>query len=178
MVSALDPHVPAHAALLTLSTRLLRGAGYTAFDGAPPEQPLHSAIAAPYAHCTAPLRRLADRYVLQTCVALLAGREVPEDVRALLPELPAIMASADRAANALERAGIDLAEALVLQPRVGERFAGAVVVEAGATRGVVQLREPAVRARCEGAGLTLGGVLDVELVTADPATRTVLFRPA
>jgi hypothetical protein len=42
----------------------------------------------------------------------------------------------------------------------------------------VQLREPAVRARCEGADLPLGERLQVELVTADPGTRTVLFRPA
>lgn len=43
VVSALDPHQPAAAALLVLATRLLRGAGYTAFDGAPPELVTHSA---------------------------------------------------------------------------------------------------------------------------------------
>ena len=77
VVSALDPAQPAAAALLVLATRLLRGAAYTAFDGSPPEQPLHSAVAAAYAHCTAPLRRLADRYVGEVCPALCAGTEVP-----------------------------------------------------------------------------------------------------
>jgi exoribonuclease R len=176
-VSAMDPHEPRAAALLVLAARLLRGAGYTAFDGAPPEQSTHSAVAGPYAHATAPLRRLADRYVLQTCVALHAGEPVPYDVRAALPLLPAVMTAADRAANALDRAGIDLAEALVLAPHVGERFA-AQVVETGPKRGVVQLREPAVRARCDAPDLPLGARIDVELVTADPATRTVRFRPA
>ena len=90
---------------------------------------------------------------------------------------PDVMAAATRRAGALERAVVDGAEAVVLAPRVGERFP-AVVVEAGGKGGVVQLREPAVRARCEGADLPLGERLDVQLVTADPATRTVLFRPA
>lgn len=175
-VSALDPHEPRAAALLVLATRLLRGAGYTAFDGELPALRTHSAVAGPYAHATAPLRRLADRYVLQTCVALHAGEPVPDDVREALPQLPAVMSGADRAARALDRAGVDLAEALVLAPRVGERFR-AQVVETGAKHGVVQLREPAVRARCAAPDLPLGQELEVELVTADPATRTVLFRP-
>ena len=57
LIRSLDPSRPTHAALLTASTRLLRGSGYEAFDGTPPEQPLHAAIASTYAHCTAPLRR-------------------------------------------------------------------------------------------------------------------------
>ena len=175
VVSALDPTVPTHAALLTLATRLLRGAGYTAFDGAEPEQPLHSAVAMPYAHCTAPLRRLADRHVGEICLAAAAGAPVPEWARSALPQLPEVMAGATRRAAALERAVVDAAEALVLAPRVGERFA-AVVVENGSKGGVVQLQEPPVRARCEGADLPLGERIEVELVVADPAEREVLLR--
>ena len=175
VVSGLDPHEPAHAALLVLATRLLRGAGYTAFDGAPPEQPLHSAVALPYAHCTAPLRRLADRHVGELCVALAAGEPAPEWVRAALPGLPEVMAGATRRAGALERAVVDGAEAVVLAARRGERFAG-VVVETGPKRGVVQLKDPPVLARCEGADLPLGERVEVELVVADPATREVLLR--
>src|SRR4051794_7373228 len=63
VLSGLDPTNGPEAAVLDLAPRLLRGAGYTAFDGEVPEQVLHSAVAAPYAHCTAPLRRLADRFV-------------------------------------------------------------------------------------------------------------------
>ena len=177
VVSALDPAQPAAAALLTLAARLLRGAGYTAFDGAPPEQPLHSAVAQPYAHCTAPLRRLADRHVGEVCLALASGQEVPGWARAALPRLPELMAGATRRANALERAVVDAAEAVVLAPCVGERFA-AVVVESGPKGGVVQLRDPAVRARIEGTDLPLGEHVQAELVRADPAGRTVLFRLA
>lgn len=175
VISALDPAVPAHAALLSLATRLLRGAGYTAFDGAPPEQPLHHAVAMPYAHCTAPLRRLADRHVGEVCLALAAGSPVPPWARAALPGLPQVMARAIRRASALERAVVDAAEAVVLAPRVGERFS-AVVVESSAQGGVVQLQEPPVRARCEGGDLPLGERIEVELVVADPARREVLLR--
>ncbi len=175
VVSTLDPHEPRAAALLVLATRLLRGAGYTALNGVPPELTTHSAIAGPYAHATAPLRRLADRYVLQTCVALHAGRPVPEDVLAALPELPAVMTASGRTARALDRAAVDLAEALLLAPRVGETFP-AQVVESGPSYGVVQLREPAVRARCDTPDLPLGEALPVRLVTADPVTRTVRFQ--
>jgi exoribonuclease R len=175
VISALDPSVPAHAALLSLATRLLRGAGYTAFDGAPPEQPLHSAVAAPYAHCTAPLRRLADRHVGEVCLAVSAGTEVPGWARAALPGLPEVMAGATRRANALERAVVDAAEAVVLATRVGERFP-AVVVESGPKGPVVQLQEPPVRTRCEGADLPLGERVEVELVAVDVAKREVRLR--
>ena len=84
---ALDPATDAGAALIELSTRLLRGAGYTAFDGSPPAQPKHSAVAAPYAHATAPLRRLVDRYVGELCVAVCADLDVPPWIRDALPAL-------------------------------------------------------------------------------------------
>ncbi len=174
VVSDLDPTQPAAAALLTLATRLLRGAGYVAFDGSLPEQPLHSAVAASYAHCTAPLRRLADRYVNEVCLAVSAGQAVPSWARAALPALPEEMSASDRRAHELDRAVVDLAEALVLGPRVGEVF-DAVVVDSGTSSGTVQLRDPAVRARCEAADLPLGEHVNVRLITADALTRTVVF---
>jgi exoribonuclease R len=177
VISALDPNVAEEAAVLTLAARLLRGAAYTAFDGAPPEQPAHSAVAAPYAHCTAPLRRLADRHVGEICLAAAAGREVPGWARRALPGLPAVMDGATRRAKELERAVVDLAEAVVLAPRFGETF-DAVVVERGDRHGVVQLRDPAVRARCEGDDLPLGEAIRVRLVSVDVPGRTVRFRPA
>ena len=177
VIRGLDPGRPADAALLVLATRLLRGAGYTAFDGARPEQPLHSAVASTYAHCTAPLRRLADRYVSEVCVALCAGVEVPAWARAALPLLPREMAAADSRAHALDRAVVDLAEAVVLAPRVGDVFDG-VVTEAGPRGGVVQLVAPAVRARLEGTDLPLGTTVRVRLVEADPAARRVRFELA
>jgi VacB/RNase II family 3'-5' exoribonuclease len=177
VLSELDPAVPENAALLSLATRLLRGAGYAAFDGTPPALTTHSAVAAPYAHCTAPLRRLADRYVGEVCVALCAGADVPDWVRAALPDLPGEMAEADRRAHELDRAVVDLAEAWVLQHRVGESF-DAVVVESNGRSGTVQLHDPAVRARLEATDPPLGASVRVVLVTADVPSRRVTFRLA
>ena len=174
VLSRLDPHVPANAALLTLATRLLRGAGYTAFDGGPLALTEHSAVAAPYAHCTAPLRRLADRYVGELCLALCAGEPVPGWVRAALPRLPEEMAAADHRAHALDRAVIDLAEAMVLQHRVGETF-HAVVVEANHSGGTVQLADPAVRGKLDADDPPLGKGVQVRLTQADPVARRVAF---
>lgn len=176
-VSSLDPHQPTHAALLRLATMLVRGAGYVAFDGDLPAEHEHAAVAASYAHVTAPLRRLGDRYTGAICAALCAGAPVPDWARAALARLPEEMATAGHRAHALDRAVVDLAEAVLLSSRVGEVF-DAVVVELDGERAEVQLREPAVRARCDSPGLSLGRALQVRLVTADPTQRRVRFAPA
>ena len=168
---------PRHAAFLDQAVRLLRGAGYTAFDGAPPEQPAQSAVAAPYAHVTAPLRRLADRFTSEVCLALAAGREVPDWARGALPELPRQMADADRHAGELERACVDLTEAWLLSGREGTEF-DAVVVEANHDRATVVLDEPAVRAPCDGVDLPLGERTRVRLELADTGKRQVRFSRA
>ncbi len=177
VISALDPDVPEAAALLTYAGRLLRGAAYTAFDGAPPEQPLaqrRRRALRPLHRAAAPPRRPPRRRDLPG-----PGRrpEPPAWARQALPALPATMAGATRRAQELERAVVDLAEAVVLAPRLHETF-DAVVVESGDTRGVVQLREPAVRARCQGADLPLGQELRVRLAEVDVAARRVVFVPA
>lgn len=180
LVRRLDPATPAHAALLQEATGLMRGAGYLALDGgARPErdQLLHGAIAAPYSHVTAPLRRLVDRFAGEACVAACAGVDVPEWVRSALPGLPEEMGRGDRKAGELDRACVDLVEAALLTGREGETFA-AVVVDVSSTGGVVQLADPPVRGRCDGAGLPLGERIDVRLVTASVDERTVRFQPA
>jgi len=178
VLAGLPDKDPRAAAFRELSTTLLRGAGYTAFaDGALPDQVLHAAIAAPYAHVTAPLRRLADRYANEVVLALCDGRAVPGEMLAVLPELPPVMAASDRLASALERAVVDTVEAVLLADRVGEVF-DAAVVDADDDSGTVVLDDPPVRARCEGSGLPLGERLRVRLITAEVASRTVLVRPA
>ena len=172
-IRLLDRSKPAHVALLTLSTSLLRGAGYVAFDGTAPAHSEHSAIAAAYAHATAPLRRLADRFVSEVCLAVCAGTEVPAWVRAALPRLPALMTASDRRARALERAVLDFVEAAVLSSRVGETF-DAVVTDADHDGGIAQIADPAVRARVKGK-LPLGESVRVRLDAADPASGTVTF---
>jgi len=88
-IRTLDPSKDVHVAMLTACTTVLRGAAYAAFDGELPAQPMQSAVAAEYAHATAPLRRLVDRYVGEVCVALCANQPVPDWVRSALPALPA-----------------------------------------------------------------------------------------
>lgn len=175
VVGSLDASVPAQAALIRLATALFRGASYSAFDGSPPEQTVQSAVAAPYAHATAPLRRLVDRYVSECCLAAFAGVKPPDWARTALPALPDEMAEADRCAHAVDRAVVDLAEALLLQDRVGERFRGVVVEVDRDGRGQVQIADPAVRARLDGNNLPLGEEVDVVLTSADVETRRVVF---
>ncbi|HEY0637863.1 MAG TPA: RNB domain-containing ribonuclease [Pseudonocardiaceae bacterium] len=127
VLSTLDPADPAALAVFTGATRLLRGAGYVAFDGAPPERAWHTGIGAPYAHVTAPLRRLVDRYGAEVCLAVSAGAEVPDWTRAALPTLPELMAGSDRLAAQVDRACLDQVESWLLHPRVGERFEAIVL---------------------------------------------------
>lgn len=175
VVGALDPNVPGQAALVRLAAALFRGASYAAFDGTVPEQTLQSAVAAPYAHATAPLRRLVDRYVSECCLAAYAGTRPPDWARRALPALPEEMADADRRAHAVDRAVVDLAEALLLQDRIGQHFRGVVVDVDRDGRGQIQLADPAVRARLKGDRLPLGEEIDVVLSVADVATRRVEF---
>jgi exoribonuclease R len=177
VIAGLDPAQPRAAAFLDQAAEMMRGAGYTPFDGAPPPQPLHAAVAAPYAHVTAPLRRLADRYVTEVCLALHAGAEVPAWARAALPGLPEVMSRTDRVAGAAERAAVDLVEAVLLQDRVGETFDAAVLdVDPAKHRADIAIDDPPVRARCEGEGFPLGERIAVRLTEADPAKRRVVFQ--
>ncbi|MDI2128592.1 RNB domain-containing ribonuclease [Yinghuangia seranimata] len=179
VIHALDPALPHHAAFLQEATGLLRGAGYTAFDGGVPELATHAAVADEYAHVTAPLRRLVDRFAGEVCVSVVAGDDVPAWVLGRLPELPKAMESGDRKAHEVEREAVDLVEAAVLEPHVGEEF-DAVVVDLNdrGDAGTVQLRTPAVRAKFTGTGLKLGSAVRVRLTEADLAERRVRFAPA
>jgi exoribonuclease R len=179
VVATVDPATPRGAAFLDQAADLLRGAAYTPFDGPPPEETGHGGVGAPYAHVTAPLRRLADRYATEVCLALAAGHEVPAWAREALPRLPKAMGDTDRLAGAASRGAIDLAEAVLLNGRVGERFEAGVLDrdEARGHRpagGTVALDDPAVRARCVG-DLPLGERIQATLTVADPATRKVEF---
>jgi exoribonuclease R len=182
LIRTLDPHRPDHAAFLQECTTLLRGAGYTVFrDGVLPEVTSHAAVAAPYAHCTAPLRRLADRYASEICLAAATGQSPPEWVLAALDDLPKEMAEGTRRAGTVERECVDIVEAVLLKDRVGDLFEGCVVDvhEHEPTVGTVQLEFPAVVARIEGGttNLPLGERLRVRLTQADPGTAKVRFRP-
>jgi exoribonuclease R len=173
-VRSLDPTSSAGAALLVQAARMLRGAGYAGFvDGKAPDDPGHAAVAAPYAHVTAPLRRLCDRAANEVVLALLAGADVPEWAAAEVEALPEVMAEATSRESAYARAALDLVEALVLRPSVGRRFP-AVVIDVDDERAQVQLRDPAVVARARAPRRCAPGD-EVEVVVrgADPAARRV-----
>jgi len=183
VIGSVNPADPRGAAFLDQAGELMRGAGYTAFDGELPELTTQAAVAAPYAHVTAPLRRLADRYATEVCLALFAGVDIPDWVRAALPQLPGVMAGTDQRASAATRGAIDLTEAVLLADRVGEHFEAAVLdIEPGhggkPPRAVVAIDEPAVRARCAGDSFTAGTRIGVVLTEADPTTRVVRFQKA
>jgi exoribonuclease R len=174
LIRSLDPGDPQQAAFLDNVTTLMRGAGYTAFEGVRPELTTHSAIAGEYAHATAPLRRLVDRFVLATCLALVEGREVEPGIRAALPELPDLMAASGRRARAVDRASMDYLEAELLAGREGVAFRG-VVIEQRRDDGIVQLADPAITARVRGRDLPVGEWIDAWVAEADPSARRVVF---
>jgi len=174
LIRGLDRSDPRHLALIHEATALFRGAGYTAFDGEPPAQPDHAAVAAPYAHVTAPLRRLVDRFGLVVCEAVCRGVEVPDAVREALPGLPALLQSSDRRARAAERACADATEAAVLRGREGEAF-GAVVTDHTDKGMEVQLVDLPVIARVTGRRSALGTHLSVQLDLADVRAGDVAF---
>jgi exoribonuclease R len=177
-IRSLDPSKPGEAAMVVACTSLLRGAGYSSFHGPLPDQTQHSALASSYAHVTAPLRRLVDRYGLEVCAALCAGEQVPDWVMHGLSDLPDIMTESGRRAHAYENAMLDLVEAETLEPRVGEHFEGVVTAldHDDQRKGTVMIREPAVEASVtSGSPLPVGEDVTVTLTEADPLTRKVRF---
>ncbi|KUL54888.1 ribonuclease II [Streptomyces sp. NRRL F-4489] len=186
LIRGLDPRRPGHAAFLQECTTLLSDAGYTVFDGtAPPASAaVHAAVAAPYAHATAPLRRLVDRYTSELCLAAAAGRTPPGWVRAALPALPDDMAAGARRAHEVERACLDLVAAALLRDRVGETFEALVIDHDpdDPTRPTVHLTEPPVTATLtpdpDAPPLPLGHHITIRLTSADPAEGRVRFTVA
>jgi exoribonuclease R len=171
---ALDPALPTSLALMTEATRLLRGAGYEAFDGFLPAHVDHAGVGGPYAHVTAPLRRLADRFGTEVCLAICQKEPVPEWVREALPTLPEIMRASDQLANKVDRTCIDQAEVWSLVGRVGDSFE-AVVTHVDQNGGEVVLVDPPVIARCRGKGLREGAKISVQLREVDEVRREVEF---
>lgn len=164
------------AAFLTQVTHALRGAAYETVD--PDAQPpVHGALAMIYTHVTAPLRRLVDRYANEVALALCGNRAPAGWATEALPRLPEAMAEADRRADAVEAAVMDLAESVVLAGHVGRTFRAAVVDEHEG-RATIQLRHPPVVAKLAADGVALGDRIEVRLVAVDPIERTVSFEVA
>ena len=168
----LDADDPAQAALMLAIRRAGGGASYAPYrEGV---VPWHAAMAATYAHATAPLRRLADRYVVRAALAVANGQPVPDIVTSAFARLPKVMARADGLAGRIDRAVIDLAEAVLLEGRIGERFA-AVVIDADDAGGHVQLCDLPVIVSVGGKGLTPSRRVEATLTAVDPVARTTRF---
>jgi exoribonuclease R len=177
LLRSLRREVPRELALMHEAGALFRGAGYTPLtpDGDPPRVTTHAAVAAPYAHVTAPLRRLVDRFALVVCHAVATGAAVPPWALTALGELPAIMSATDQVAGRLERECTDLVEAAVLAHRVGEVFE-AVVVDEHRSGAKVQVLDPAVLATARAAGpVALGTRVGVRLESVDVERGGVRF---
>lgn len=178
MLHTIEPsRSTAEAVFLQEAAVLFRAASYAAFDGEPPSDTMHAAIAASYAHCTAPLRRLVDRYANEVCLALAAGREVPAWAREALPTLPGEMAKGADRGNRLERMMVDAVEAAVLAPFVGREYDALVIDLWKRNKGEVALRDPAVIGPCDDVH-ELGAQVRVRLDEADVAKHTIRFARA
>ncbi|RUX03537.1 RNB domain-containing ribonuclease, partial [Mesorhizobium sp. M8A.F.Ca.ET.059.01.1.1] len=170
----LDPTDPRQAALMLEIRHASPGASYQPYqDGV---VPWHEAMAATYAHATAPLRRLADRYVVRCALAIANGQPVPQAVTDAFARLPKAMGRADSRASLINHAAIDLAEAVMLEGREGETFKAVVtdVVDHGVR---VQLADMPVVANVKASGLRQGEDLKLRLVLADPDQRSIVFEP-
>ena len=168
----LDPNDAKHAAFMLAIRRATLGAGFEPFRDE--VAPWHSAVAAPYAQATAPLRRLADRYVIRAALAVANGEPVPEIVTDAFQKLSKVMARAEARANQITRAAIDLAEAVMLHDRIEEIFP-AVVTDVDERGSRMQLKDLPVVARVDADGTVPGDDLNVRLLSADPVRREVRF---
>jgi len=170
--ATLDGADPKQAAFMLAVRRAGQGASYQPFQHG--IVPWHAAVAATYAHATAPLRRLADRYVIRATLAVTNGQPVPAVVTEAFEKLPAVMARADAIGGQIDRAVIDLAEAVMLQGKEGQAFA-AVVTDADDRGARIQLRDLPVVARLAMPGAEPGDVITVTLTAADPERQRITF---
>ena len=100
---------------------------------------------------------------------------VPDELNAIFQRLPAVMDKAEEKAGQIDRAVLDLAEAVVLEGRKGSRF-DAVVTDIDERGARIQLCDPAVIARINANGMVPGDDISVELANVDVAQRRVEFR--
>jgi exoribonuclease R len=168
----LDSSYPRDAAFQAAVRRAGPKASYAPYQ----EQvvPWHSAMAATYAHATAPLRRLADRYVIEATFQIANGKSVSAELEAIFQRLPAAMDKAEEKAGQIDRAVLDLAEAVVLHGREGSRF-NAVVTDLDERGARIQLSDPAAIARVKADRMMPGDIISVELTNVDIAQRRIEF---
>lgn len=160
------------AAFMLAARRAGRGASYAPYQ--PGVVPWHVAMAATYAHATAPLRRLADRYVVRAALAIAAGQDVPDVLTQAFDKLPQVMARADALSGQIERAVVDLAEAVMLKGSEGQIFP-AIVTDVDERGARMQLRDQPVVARVAAQAVHPGDAITVRLLSTDIERRSIQF---
>ncbi len=167
----LDPTNFVHQRFLLL---VRRAGGRASYEVHSDEKiPWHAAIGATYVHATAPMRRLADRYVLDLACLLVKNQTIPPELRTKLNALPEVMSAGDGRARAVERAVIDLVEVISLQDRIGEVLEAEVV---DAELGIVQTYDSAIRSRAAHlADVSNGDNVRVRIDKADLSTRQIIL---
>ena len=166
-----DTGTRAGAAFALAVRRATGHASYTPFVSG--HVPWHAALGATYTHATAPMRRLADRYVLEAALALAQGKPSPSDADQFA-RLCKAMDAADTREGAIERAVLDLAETVMLQGREGEIFA-ATVTERDDRGARIQLNDLPILARVDAHRVATGEIIRVRLIEADTKRRTLRF---
>ena len=167
-----DPKTRPGAAFQLAVRRAGGGARYLPF--AQGHIPWHAALGATYTHATAPMRRLADRYVLEAVLEIANGRSLPPACADAFARLPKVMDKADARESTIDRAVIDLAEIALLHGHEGETFA-AVVTDLDERGARIQLCDRPVVARVAAHRVASGDDLRVRLVEADPIKRVLRF---
>ena len=153
---------------LSLSVVKLIGKGEYALNLPGSEPPGHFGLAVrDYAHSTAPNRRFPDLITQRLLKAALEGTEVPYTT----PELSALAEHCTRKeddAAKVERRVRKSAAALLLEPRIGERF-DAIVTGASPKGTWVRLFRPPIEGRVErgSEGMDVGDRVRVQLLSTD-----------
>ncbi|MGV0383466.1 RNB domain-containing ribonuclease [Corynebacterium sp. 22_2729] len=198
LLADIDASTPRGMALMRDAQSLLRGAGYQHFglvgggaeagasepggaDGAASageaaavEPSIHAGIGGHYAHVTAPLRRLVDRFATEVCLAIANSEPIPEWVTANVEHVLGTMKSSGQTASAVDRACLGLTEAVVLHPWVGQNFNASVLHSEGKESAKILVEEPPILTTCVG-GPDEASTIKVTLIKADPAERKVRF---
>lgn len=181
LLADIDASTPRGMALMRDAQSLLRGAGYQQFglaggsaEAGDSEPSIHAGIGGHYAHVTAPLRRLVDRFATEICLAIASEQPIPEWVTANVDQVLSTMKSSGQTASAVDRACLNLTEAVVLQPWVGQNFNATVLNSDGGDKAKILVEEPPILTTCVG-GPDEASTVKVTLIEAEPAARKVRF---
>lgn len=172
-LASVDADSPEGMAVMREAQKLLRGSGYGRVENGDSE--VHAGVGGYYAHVTAPLRRLVDRFATEYCLALCADREVDSWVSERADEVMSTMNTTSQLASTVDRACLNLTEATVLAPWVGQNFRS-VVLQAYEERNEARIfvDDPPMFGRTLGQPAE-GSAATVSLIQADVPTRTVRF---